>query len=67
MYMYREQNNINWAKNEEFCIGAVRKYRAKGAKNDNVDDRVLTDWEHECISRRILRRNVLGYDSNRYE
>ena len=48
---YREQN-----KNEEFCIDAVRVYRIKWAKNKNVDDRVLADWEHEvvtCIKNRL--------------
>ena len=43
---YREQSNVNWNKNEELCIDAVRVYRAK---NENVDDRVLADWEHEVV------------------
>ena len=43
---YREHRNIIWVKNEELCISAVR---VKWAKNENVDDRVLLDWEHEVI------------------
>ena len=47
---YREQSNINWNTNEELCIDAVRVYRIKWAKNENVDDRVLADWKHEVVT-----------------
>ena len=55
---YREQNNINWNRNEEICLEAIRKYRVKWAKSENIDVRVLSDWEHEvtrCIKNRIKR------------
>ena len=42
---YREQNNINWNRNEEICLEAIRKYRVKWAKNENIDVRVLSDWK----------------------
>ena len=37
---------------------AIRKYRVKWAKNENIDVRVLLDWEHEvtrCIKNRVKR------------
>ena len=46
---YREQNNINWKKNEELCIEAVRKYKTKWARTENVDACVLTNWEQEVV------------------
>ena len=54
---YREQNDINWKKNEELCVEAIRKYRIKWAKKEKVDVRVLEDWEQEvvlCIKNKTL-------------
>ena len=53
---YREQNPINWKKNEEICRQAVSAYKSKWSKREGVDSRVLNEWEHmvrECIARRI--------------
>ena len=44
---YREQRNINWNKVEILCMEAICKYRVRWAKKENVDVRVLADWEHE--------------------
>ena len=67
---YREQNGIDWRKNEEICREAVAAYKHKWAK---MDVRVLNEWECkvcECIDRRIKllrskhinkrKRHVLG-------
>ena len=54
---YREQNDINWSKNEELCFKAINEYRVNWARRENVDIRVLADWEHEVrtrIKQRIL-------------
>ena len=47
---YIKQSNINWNKNEELCISVARKFRVRWPRSENVDDRVLADWEHEVIS-----------------
>ena len=44
---YREQRNINWNKVEILCIEAICTHRIRWAKKENVDVRVLVDWEHE--------------------
>ena len=54
---YREQNNINWRKNEELCFKAITEYRVNWARREHVDIRVLADWEHEVrihVKQRIL-------------
>ena len=40
---YREQNNINWRKNEELCFKAITEYRVNWARREHVDVRVLAD------------------------
>ena len=54
---YREQNNINWRKNEELCFKAITEYRVNWARREHVEIRVLADWEHEVrirVKQRIL-------------
>ena len=46
---YREQNNMNWEVNVKLCKEAVKKYKERWARKENVDTRVLTDWEHTVI------------------
>ena len=55
--IYREQNSINWRKNEELCFKAITEYRVNWARREHVDVRVLADWEHEVrirVKQRIL-------------
>ena len=40
---YREQNSINWEVNVKLCKEAVKKYKERWARKENVDKR---DWEH---------------------
>ena len=61
---YREQNNINWEVNVKLCKEAVKKYKERWARKENVDTRVLTDWEHtvnSLIDKRVelLKKNIL--------
>ena len=53
---FREQNNINWNKNECLCKEAVRKYREKWCLKEKVDKRLLGGWLDEvnmCITERV--------------
>ena len=48
---YREQNDINWSKNEELCF---KEYRVNWARRENVDIRVLADWEQKYMLLHLL-------------
>ena len=43
-------------------------YRIKWAKNENVDDRVLADWEHEIVTciKNVVRGSILEYERNNF-
>ena len=53
---FREQNNINWDLNAKICREAIRNYKDKWAKRENIDRRVLHEREHtvySCVERRV--------------
>ena len=51
-------NNLNWEVNVKLCKEAIKKYKERWARKENVDKRVLTDWEHmvnSLIDKRVAR------------